>query len=163
MKDKYGCTATLLTKTIEVVDVRCGPKKDKVTVCVMQKGVPSTSCVTANSVQGYLDAGGYLGSCVIYTTGNIRQTPLISEPVSENLAVVVLPNPTTSSFRLDIKSIQGKEVSIRILNTLGTVVETRKVTGGGNTLQLGANYRPGTYYAEVVQDGQRVTRKLVKL
>jgi hypothetical protein len=164
VKDKYGCSATLFTRTIEVVDVRCGPKKDKVTVCVMQKGVPTTSCVTPNSVQSYLGGGGYLGACVVYTaTANIRQTQTVSEPVTDALSVTASPNPSTSHFRLDVAGRQGSEITIRIFNTLGTVMETRKVAGGKFTVQLGANYRPGMYYAEVVQDGEKVMQKLVKL
>jgi hypothetical protein len=164
VKDKYGCSATLFTRTIEVADVRCGPKKDKVTVCVMQKGVPTTSCVTANSVQAYLDGGGYLGACVVYTSSaNLRQIPAIIEPETTALAITVSPNPSTSHFRLDVAGRQGSEITIRIFNTLGTVMETRKVAGGKFTVQLGANYRPGMYYAEVVQDGEKVMQKLVKL
>lgn len=164
VKDSYGCSATLLTKTIEVVDVRCGPKRDKVTVCVMEKGVPTTSCLTANSVASKLSSGGYLGNCIVYTTSARSQLLEETKELEVNaLSVNVLPNPSTSTFQLRINSKKNLSLVINIRNELGQLLETRRAGGGIIGVEVGANYRPGIYFVEVLQDGERVTRTLVKI
>jgi hypothetical protein len=40
-------------------------------------------------------------------------------------------------------------------------VETKIIAAGSN-LQVGQNFRPGTYFAQVVQGSEKVTVKLIK-
>ena len=42
------------------------------------------------------------------------------------------------------------------------MIERKAGVAANGTLTLGDNYRPGIYYAEVVQQNQRVVVKLVK-
>ncbi|HZH63491.1 MAG TPA: HYR domain-containing protein, partial [Flavisolibacter sp.] len=164
VKDAYGCSAPLMTRTIEVVDVRCGPRLDKVTVCVLQKGVPTTSCVIQNSVQGSLSNGGYLGSCLVSAaTTKIRKVEIANEVSTPELSMSVLPNPSPSSFQLQIRSRNESPVTIRVISGLGVVIETRRGIGSNGTISIGSSYRPGVYYVEAAQDGKRVTQKLIKL
>ena len=164
VKDRYGCSADLLTRTINVVDVRCGPKRDKVTVCTIEKGVPTTTCLSTNMVASKLSSGGYLGNCIVYTT-SARTQQIMEKPelVANTLSVAVLPNPSTLDFQLRISGKPLTSVVINIRNELGQLLETRKGNGGASTVKVGGNYRPGIYYAEVIQDGQRVTKKLIKI
>jgi hypothetical protein len=77
------------------------------------------------------------------------------------LAVRVLPNPSTSHFTLQLSGAKAERVTIRIMDMLGRVVETKTIAAGTN-VQVGHNYSPGTYLAEVEQGSEKVTLKLVK-
>ncbi|MBB1284477.1 VCBS repeat-containing protein [Flavisolibacter sp. BT320] len=77
------------------------------------------------------------------------------------LRVRVLPNPSTSHFTLQVGGTPGERVTIRVMDMLGRLVET-KTTAANTNLQLGSTYRPGTYLAEVVQGSEKLTLKLVK-
>jgi hypothetical protein len=77
------------------------------------------------------------------------------------LSVRVLPNPSTSHFTLQLSSAKRERVTIRVMDMLGRVVETRTVATGTN-VQIGHTYRPGTYLAEVVQGAEKLTLKLIK-
>jgi hypothetical protein len=48
------------------------------------------------------------------------------------------------------------------MDALGRILETKAGVPANTTLQLGHHYRPGVYYAEVVQGSERVVIKLVK-
>jgi hypothetical protein len=164
VKDKYGCSATTFKRTIEVVDVRCGPNLEKVTVCANQKGVRSVSCLTLNSVQGSLSNGGYLGTCITNAaTTRAHEVEMATEELlATELSMTVLPNPFTSSFQLQFRSRSESPVTIRVISAIGTVVETRKGVAGNGSIRLGSSYIPGVYFVEAAQDGKRVTQKLIK-
>jgi hypothetical protein len=161
MKDVYGCAATAVTKTVEIVDVRCGPKMDRVTVCALQKGVLTTQCVTLNSVAGILSNGGYLGACKTNVT--TRADMESEEPKAvQAFTVKVLPNPSTDAFTLITASDNMMPLTIRVLNTLGALVEMKARVPANGSLKLGVNYRPGVYYAEINQGAEKVVLKLIK-
>jgi hypothetical protein len=78
------------------------------------------------------------------------------------LTVKALPNPSASHFTLQVSSSESREqITLRILDGVGRLVET-KIIAAGSTLQVGSNYRPGTYFAQVVQGSEKVTVKLIK-
>ena len=61
-----GGSSVTLSITINVVDVRCGNKNDKVTVCHIPPGNPDNRhdiCISPNAVQAHLNHGDQLGSC----------------------------------------------------------------------------------------------------
>jgi hypothetical protein len=80
---------------------------------------------------------------------------------SRRLTVKALPNPSPSHFTLQVGSARSERVTIRIMDMLGRVVQT-KVVAVNTNLQLGSMLRPGTYLAEVVQGSDKQTLKLVK-
>jgi hypothetical protein len=45
---------------------------------------------------------------------------------------------------------------------LGKVIDTKQGITTNSTLSIGHLYRPGVYYAEVLQNGKKVAVKLVK-
>jgi hypothetical protein len=88
-------------------------------------------------------------------------TALKEQKLAEAFTVRVLPNPSTSHFTLQLSSAKRERVTIRVMDMLGRVVETRTVATGTN-VQIGHTYRPGTYLAEVVQGAEKLTLKLIK-
>jgi hypothetical protein len=84
------------------------------------------------------------------------------EPVSVAFDVVAMPNPSTSTFRLNLKGSGTGPVVIRIFDMTGRVIEQYQKSA--NTLmEIGSAWRGGTYMVEVVQDGKRKVIKLVKV
>jgi hypothetical protein len=165
VKDMYGCTVAAVTKTIKVVDVRCGPKLDKVTICQSQKGTFTTTCVTSSQVAGHLSNGASLGACatdaMITKTSNNGED--LKEAATTSLLLQASPNPARSFFTLKATSRNTQEqITITVVNALGKTVESRRITPGQN-VTLGHNYRPGTYFCVATQGNEKASIKLTKL
>lgn len=166
---KAGCTSATASKTVNVVDVRCGNKLDKVEICKVPPGNPSnahTNCVSANAVAAQLSNGSYLGACG--TNGLLTRTNKgieteMNAPVAERLTVQTAPNPSSKHFTLTTRSKNLQPLQISIVNSLGKVVEVRSNVPANGTLQIGAYYKSGSYFAIVTQGSQRVSVKLIKI
>lgn len=161
--DAKGCTATA-TKGVAVMDVRCGNKLDKVSVC--HGG--GASCIDKTSVADHLAHGDYLGTCTVSnavtgTTNRVSDISVAKADQPDQLTVSAYPNPSRTAFTVQVGSA-GKateKVVLRISDAVGRTVETRTVQGG-STLQVGAGYRPGIYFVEIVQGEERRALKLIK-
>jgi len=79
------------------------------------------------------------------------------------LQVDVSPNPSTDQFTLIIKGAAGETVTVRITDITGRIKERHEAVPANGILQLGASWKGGSYFAEVVQGDQRKVVKLVKL
>jgi hypothetical protein len=84
------------------------------------------------------------------------------EMQEDALSVQVLPNPFSTYATLAIKGSVAHPVTIRILDAAGRIIETRRGISANSTIRLGSNYRPGIYFAEIVQGGQKQVVPLVK-
>jgi hypothetical protein len=117
------------------------------------------------------------GSVISVAGGNVNcaQTmPVItntrsSEIMVEQHTVIVLsakayPNPTTSQFNVKLESSNTIDpISIIVYGVNGKVVEQKQKLTAGQTIQLGALYRPGIYILDVIQGTQHKQLKLVKI
>jgi uncharacterized lipoprotein YddW (UPF0748 family) len=81
---------------------------------------------------------------------------------SEAFGLRVLSNPAPSNFILNTTAEAGGIISIRILNSIGQIVETLNVSPGSN-FTIGTNYKSGVYFVEAFQGNNRRSLKLVKL
>ena len=160
--DANGCDAAAVTRLVQVKEVRCGPRGDKVMVCVLQKGSYTNACLRSNEVSAALSGGGYLGECVVATTKTAAdKLPEIGEAGRE-LRVQAVPNPSQSVFTLITSGNGSEPLTLRILDAVGRQVELKRNQPATGTMQVGRHYRPGVYYAEVVQGKERVVLKLIK-
>lgn len=155
VSDAAGCSAPAASKTINVVDVRCGTKLSLVTVCILQKGSYFTQCVASSKVKGYLSAGGYLGACLPGAGSG-------GENTTGTLTVSVIPNPAPYYFTLLINSQSDEPVTVRVVDATGRLIEVLQDVAPNRSINIGANYRPGLYHAEVIQGNQRVVVKMIK-
>jgi hypothetical protein len=161
VKDVYGCSAPVTTKTVYVTDVRCGPKMDKVTVCSVVKGKPTSNCIFQKDVASALASGATLGSCV-----NAAATTKTSSNPASNFILIIngMPNPSANYFTISIEGGEASEKMIlQVTDVLGRVVEQKTNLQTNTTVQIGSNYKPGTYIAEIIQGSVRKQIKLVKL
>ena len=86
----------------------------------------------------------------------------ITEPALR-LNVSVLPNPSSHYFTLKLESGSNKPMQLKVVDEVGRLVDGKNNITANSTLTIGQAYKPGVYYAEVVQDGKKVTVKLLKL
>ena len=99
--------------------------------------------------------------CSQYT----KAAPTQSAASIDNLVVTVMPNPSTTNFRLNIEGNGLAPFKLRITNITGAVVETPTNQGfkfTNATVTLGDHYKAGIYFAEVIQGKNRRTVRLIK-
>jgi hypothetical protein len=116
--------------------------------------------IKSGTTYNYLN--GFILTEVSSSTTITQRSEDIQETTTPELSVIAFPNPASAYFSLRIKSNSDKAVQLRIVDGVGRVVEVRQGIASNTTVPVGRSYRPGVYYAEVLQDGKRVTLKLVK-
>jgi hypothetical protein len=116
-----------------------------------------------------------LGAVAVYSLGTVLSAPPANSVTSANgsaianeqnlaqkLKVKVLSNPSTTYFTVVIQSNSDKAVSLRMVDAVGRVVEGKGGIAANSSLRIGHSYRPGVYYAQVMQGSKMVTLKLIK-
>jgi hypothetical protein len=82
--------------------------------------------------------------------------------VKEELQVNVLPNPSNSFFTVVIAGADRSLVNLRVFDINGQVVEKHEKISVNQTMRMGAGWRSGSYFIEVIQNGQRKYVKIIK-
>jgi uncharacterized delta-60 repeat protein len=152
MTNTTGCSYTY-NKTVQVIDVRCGNKLDK----VMLRKNGKDLCVSENAVPALLHTDASLGSCdhnAAVTYGNSK--------ASKDFTARALPNPGTSSFVLDISPTGSTPVKMIVYTIDGKLVEEQTFMPD-HEIQFGQTYRPGTYLVQITQGVQSRIFKFVKI
>ncbi|MGN6617003.1 MAG: Calx-beta domain-containing protein [Ilyomonas sp.] len=78
------------------------------------------------------------------------------------LDVKAYPNPSAYSFMLEGRSNVNTPITVRIIDAAGRVVEVITNVTANTTINIGQNYLPGIYYAEVLQGKKKAVIKLIK-
>ncbi len=186
--NKFGCTSTA-SISICVTDIRVAGTSGsgaKVYMCHTPSGynkTPQTLQVLVSQVPSHLspstcggDGNDRLGSCgqtpcnttsvsSIVSNNTMNATKEGVEKVAtseEELKVTVMPNPSTTFFTLKLESKYETPVTLRVMDGRGRVVDAKSKIGANSTFQIGHNYSSGTYYAELIQGGQRKVVQLIK-
>ena len=98
------------------------------------------------------------------TTTSLTAVTRTQKTVAETggLQVLALPNPSSSYFTLIVHSPSNSAATLRMVDAVGRTIEGKSGVASNSTLRIGQSYRPGVYYAQVLQDGKMVTVKLLK-
>jgi uncharacterized delta-60 repeat protein len=157
--DLSGCTATA-SKRINVIDVRCGELRNKVTICVATPTGSMLLCVDDWLVGNYLANGAYLlGICPPQLNTSIPRSADAKEQVRNKLNVS--PNPSQHEFRIRLDSENMEMPDLIVRDQMGRVVERMRITPNRNIL-IGRSYQPGVYFVEIVHGREKYTAKLIK-
>ena len=159
--DALGCSQAA-SRMINVIDVRCGNKMDKVMICQVPPGMPSnahTICVSANAVAIHLNNGSRLGNCS--QDASITRYMAIENQPEENAGLQVYPNPSHTSFTILYRSANNSLADLVVYDVSGRVVEKSSINPG-KPIELGAAFRPGIYYVQLVQGAMKTRTKIVK-
>ncbi|QDA58596.1 T9SS type A sorting domain-containing protein [Hymenobacter jejuensis] len=155
-----GCTATKQV-TLKVVDVRCGNKNDKVTIC--HKGNPS--CISSGDIADHLNHGDQLGDC---SAAKLTATAAASVVTTEATANVfeAYPNPFTDRAVLHFRSAETGKAQLLIYNAVGKLVATlyNGVAESGHDYEFtvdGATLAEGIYTCRLTTNGKVETKRLV--
>ncbi len=82
----------------------------------------------------------------------------------DDFTVQVIGNPSTSYFILKLQSRSSSlPVQIRVMDAAGRMVEAKANNNANSTVQVGHNFQPGIYYAEVQQGSSRKVVQLMKM
>jgi len=86
-----------------------------------------------------------------------------SAEVLKDFKIIAFPNPTITNFIINVKSnITKDKILMQVTDMQGRMIETRNVNAN-SSVQLGENYRPGTYYVGITQGKEHRELKLIKL
>jgi hypothetical protein len=113
---------------------------------------PYTDSTDVTSSQSFTDAMRTLA-------GSLQ----VNTDTTSGLSVKVGSNPSHGSFTLMTSSANSAPLSIRVTDISGRVVEIRTGIAPNGAIQLGADFHPGIYFAEIVQGNSKVRVKLLKL
>jgi Bacterial Ig domain/Secretion system C-terminal sorting domain len=96
----------------------------------------------------------------------VTQKNITSEEVMEvakELEVKATPNPANNYFNVYVRSNNVKDkITMQVIDMYGRVIEVRNVAAE-QTIRLGDNYRPGTYFVKFIQATEHKEIKLIKL
>ncbi len=150
VKDANG-KHSICQVTIYVVDFRCGPGNNKISICHKNAANTfNTQCLWPADALIHLAHGDYLGSC----NPNIPQ-----------LIVKANPNPTYGVFNVYIgTNIPNTPISLKVMSAFrSTVLETRNNLSPNQTITIGASYPKGLYLLKVTQGTATNNLLLLKL
>jgi len=82
-------------------------------------------------------------------------------PVQE-FSVKTAPNPSSGSFAISITGKPNSPITVRIMDEVGRPVQVLTNVQANTTLNIGAQFKRGSYYLEVAQDDDRKVVKLIK-
>jgi hypothetical protein len=85
-----------------------------------------------------------------------------SKDEKDQFSVKVLSNPTRNFFSLFISSNKSESLSLRVINVLGRVVETRSDVSPNGTIKIGSDYHAGIYFAELKLGNKKEIVTLLK-
>jgi len=81
---------------------------------------------------------------------------------SNELSIKAIPNPSATDFTLVLQSPVNERVDMKVMDGIGRVVETRANVSSNSVIKIGAKYRPGIYYVQIIRDNKRVILRLIK-
>jgi len=116
------CTRTA-TVTINVIDVRCGNKNDKVMVCHNGK----VNCIAPSAVANHLGHGDNSGECSqAATAGLLGQDEVVAK---DELKLLARPNPSNGKTTVAFTLTKDSKFRLEVLNMQGSLI---KIVGEGD-------------------------------
>ena len=102
--------------------------------------------------------------CNIPSSRSQEAIPISGKPATgEHFDVRVLPNPSTTNFRLLVETYSNETISIRLMDASGRVLQSLTGLSRNNVITVGDKFINGTYFAEVIQGSKRKVVTLIKL
>lgn len=156
--DSLGCQSGV-TKTINVVDVRCGNNMDKVLVCGPYRFRNIKSCVNENQALLALLFGAKLGTC-----DNNPQRSIEPGVTDAAAGFSIFPNPNNGSFVIQLNKLNNVEVRVR--DQSGRIILRQRVNSSSKVQRVAMNLgrvTNGLYMVEVIsKEGVYIAKMLVQ-
>ncbi len=94
---------------------------------------------------------------------NTRQIIVTADISGSQFSASAKPNPSSNYFTLDIKGRNDAAIRLRITDAVGKLMQEKIIEGGTQQIQLGDNWKNGTYFLEVIQGSDRKVIRLLKI
>lgn len=162
--DANGCSRTDQV-TVNVNDVRCGSKLDKVKVCHNGEEI----CIAPQSVEAHLKHGDKLGACL--PDLNYTERKNTAEMIADELKHTIYPNPFSNSTVIRYALPEAGKTIIKIYTSEGIEVDIinngYKVAGSYQFTYNTTKLNKGIYYYKIiVNTGSQIVSssgKMIKL
>jgi hypothetical protein len=126
------------------------------TAYTVQQVLSTATAINENYVDGKMN-GGYL-NC----PAPAASAKMISPSAVALTQLKALPNPTSGNFNLQFTTTTAKQVQVSVLNSNGSVIETRSVNGGKQSLNFDLNNQPsGLYFVRIVSEEGEIVKKMI--
>jgi hypothetical protein len=102
-------------------------------------------------------AGPYGKTCSIVAPGASRQSPIVAA-----FDAVAHPNPFTDGVNIDIATASGDDISIKVYDMTGRLLENTRVKAGSTMAPIGSYFPAGVYNVIVTQGEQTKTLRVIK-
>jgi Leucine-rich repeat (LRR) protein len=143
--------------TVNVIDVRCGNKMDKVLICKPtggKKNKQTQICVSQNAVSAHLNNGATLGWC-----------PDLGDPgfysLADELSADVYPNPNNGEFTIDLRAVNEGDIIVKVYSLTGRILYQRTTQNAADLHSIKLDEcSPGMYYLSV-QNGAELMHKTI--
>lgn len=101
-------------------------------------------------------------STVVKSKSNITNNRTAGLQALNASSVSLYPNPASANVTVRFNFPQGKNTSVKLFNTLGSVVHETMLPAGKDEISLDVSQLPkGVYVAELVNSGAKITKRLV--
>lgn len=102
------------------------------------------------------------GKCTTVSPATInRDDLLVVEQINKGITVSAYPNPANTFFNISINEHRFQPCLIRVYDQLGRLIETKRCKTN-SIIQIGQNYQPGLYTAEIIIKSEQHSLKLLK-
>ncbi|HJW15497.1 MAG TPA: family 10 glycosylhydrolase [Flavisolibacter sp.] len=85
-----------------------------------------------------------------------------AKELSKEFTVTISPNPSSEYFTIHMSAMADKQATIKVSDNTGRVIEVKNGIAPNSSVRIGAEYRPGVYYLEIMQGNSIKTYKLLK-
>ncbi len=161
--DALGCVQSTSVVSVNMVDVRCGNKNDKVAICHKtgsDKNPWNQICVDENAVAAHLAKGSVLGQCA--TTPGAR----VAAEELPALTLKLLSNPVENNLlRARVSGAAGQSLTVELLDLRGYSIRQQSWDSATADQLIEWDMAPrsaGLYLLRAISNGQQTGVKVVK-
>lgn len=126
--------------------------------------IVTANTLATNRIGAITVSGAGVNSQIITITQNGTSTGI--EEVSNKLMLSLYPNPSNGLFTITLDEIKGEEVSIKIVNSLGLIVDEQKVfvitSPYKKDLDI-SNHTKGIYYVTIESKKNKIVKPILLL
>ena len=79
----------------------------------------------------------------------------------ENQSISLYPNPSQDHLSIKVDGLSNESISYRIINSLGSTIETNKKALDNGRIRIEHSLLPGIYFVEIRIAKQSITKKLI--
>ncbi len=96
----------------------------------------------------------------LFVQSGKKTEPSIQAEVS--MEAKVFPNPSTTSFKLQVITSGKEQIKVRVMDIMGRTYKVLNMMPG-EILNFGSELRTGSYMVEIIQGKNRITKQVIKL